>query len=353
VVNSNGASCNDGDPCTTNDICSEGECGGTFLPICDCDDSGIILDGVTGQCSLVEAIEASGPESIIQLVEGEFTVPLINVGHAITILGSGVGETELILADTIAFQVTDGTFVLKNLQLTGGTDPILGSGPGTSLMLENVKVTDYEGIGVQGSGCTLELTNVILSGNGLTDASQGVKLEGGASASLNGGFIENHGGVGFSSEASDVSMVEGLSILNNLGGGVLGIESSFVLEEVTFQSNESNSLYAQGGEVQLTSVVVQGTVGIPGRGVWIDNGQLTLVGSSIESNAGDGLYLVGSTASVTQPVWGNNATLIASNGAAGIAVEGGGTLAVSGGTYEENELENIRVSGGSLTLSDA
>lgn len=185
------------------------------------------------------------------------------------------------------------------------------------------------GIESNGAGTNVELTNVLLEGNGTgnapdTGSGGGLHITGAGNATINGGTVNNN-------------------IASYNGGGICNGTGSITLTEVVLNNNRSRSaipgdgggaIYNGGGSVQvnncwITNNQADGTA-TDGGGVFNNGGTFTMNAGRISGNiatlSGGGVHNASGTVTIT-------AVRISGNSASGNAYGDGGGGVSNEGTF--------------------
>ena len=342
--------CNDGDLCTSGDSCSGGLCTGELIEECSCEDSGITMSSGEPACSIAEALDKVEDGGTVSLSSGTFAMESLEVNKPLSIVGAGLGETEILVSGT-GLTVNDVPVAISGVQFSGGARALVVSGSNGSVALESSRVQGYGDVGIFVSGGTLNVMETIFLGSQQV-VSDGVRVEEGL-VNITGGFIQNHGGVGVMVSSGTLQMSGSASIKNNKLGGIKAENASLILADVVVQGNWGSGLNLMGGTAQLSLGEFRNQQGIPGHGIWTDNSNVELKGTRIYNNNGHGLLAVNGETHLGDVENTESGCEVTSNQNAGVVVEGSGLLSVHGGTFSDNEGANIRLSGGSLEMLGA
>ena len=232
-------------------------------------------------CSLRQAIDLAnqdGTGDTVMLPVGAYQLTLgssLPVGASMTISGAGAGVTSISGGSNVDEQgnlnrimkITSGAVSIEDLTLTGGVDD---NDEVTGSAIQTVSLNG--GGAIFNDGGALVLRRVVLAGN--------------AANNPIGGAIANTGG---SLTMTDVTFSQN----NAAVGGALRIRSGTVAGTgVTFAGNfgefGGGSVYIDGGSLTLVNSTIDGSAGLDGYGIGIQNagGVVSLLNDTISASQG-------------------------------------------------------------------
>lgn len=348
-----GIPCDDGNLCTENDACDVGLCLGTPIDGCECDVSGIALNGLEGYCTLEEALVASASGDTIALAIGTYSLGDAVLAHDLNLVGAGIGDTVIEgTGSGPTLLVEAGKLHAEELTWNGGNVGIAMTGETAELDLRQVTFSSYDVVAVQLIAGAATLTNVNIVGDE-TGQAVGISIMDGATLEVYGGQVRNNGSFGIQNMGGTVLLENGLQVSLNGAAGVHSEGGSLSCGDVSVKSNQGYGVFVIGGLFTCENTIVNENLGVPGVGFWLDNGTGSLVDVSVNQNSGDGIYAADSLVEILTTEASGQGVEVVSNGGTGVALEGSGTLTITGGTFGFNGTGNIRVSGGTLFLTDA
>jgi hypothetical protein len=232
-------------------------------------------------CSLRQAIDLAnhdGTGDTVMLPAGAYQLTLgssLPVSASMTISGAGAAVTSIYGGSNVdgrgnvnrIMKITAGAVSIDNLTLTGGVDD---NDEMTGSAIQTVSLNG--GGAIFNDGGALALEDVVLTDN--------------ASNNPIGGAIANTGG---SLTMTDVTFSQNGAAV----GGALRIRSGTVVGTgVTFAGNfgefGGGSVYIDGGSLTLTNSTIDGSAGLDGYGIGIQNagGSVSLLNDTISGSQG-------------------------------------------------------------------
>lgn len=326
-----------------------------------------------GDCSLREAIQAANLNRAVgACAAGEpgldriiVEIPVLDPQLELPLGELLITEALTITGEDSPNVTVDGVFATRLFRIAEGVGPVTF----TAMRLASGQTNGQGGAMLIEEGANVVIHNVVMERS--RSAGGGAICNLGGTVSIHRTVIKRNEARGTAGAGGAILNVQGsLSLLtvtlwqnsaSNSGGGIENFAGEVVLDDVTFDDNETGRSPGHGGGLHSTE---DGTVSIirsvfwqnsalQGGGLW-SAGALTLEETLLRDNeargvgaieGGGGFYNAGGTAVVRKSTFWNN--IAASSTGGGLINAGGGTLDVTYSTFSGNAAQ----SGGGLAIA--
>lgn len=271
--------------------------GGTWYVDKTGDDSNDCLSATSACLTITAAVSKALTAGVIQIGSGTFEeistgVPETGLyinNKVLTLRGTlagGVPETILSGAGTRTTVLVKGSAILifQDLIIQDG-----GGSPGIGLKIE----------GSAGSTAGVELTNVIIRGNG----NYGLFITGRATVTLDDVQVLSNRTHGLNASGTAQITIKNSVFSGNTHGAIdNGIGSRMVISDTVISDNSSSyGAIKNQGDMRIERSTISGTLGyddLGGAGIY-SQGSLTVVNTTVAANSGTGISLAGGDLKMT------------------------------------------------------
>jgi hypothetical protein len=321
--------------------------------------------------TIAQALAAASPGTTIRIAAGNYPESLFVLAKQdLTFLGAGVDATHLVGSGDAFVAQLSSNITLRNVHVASPD----GRGiiaQGSSITLDRVSTIGNRSYNVLGVGYLATNANIVIQHSNI-DQSQvgnGLRLEGGVSATVQGSTIDENGttpgitsisGRGVEMFNDSVLTMDTSSVSDNFFGGILlsGTSSLTVSQSevsrnghngIAFDQNSSGNIFSNvidGNGVRGTRGPTTGFNGIELQPTWAGSTML-IHENQISNSTTNGVFIEGGTPTVANNFFYNNFV--------GLTVWQGGSVIVRGNTFElplaQGNEEGIYMSGSLVSVT--